>query len=59
LKFPSFDSYFLCLIKESKQRKSSQKKPASRTGGRFPVFWLATAPRKPILFFMGKCHTAK
>jgi hypothetical protein len=36
--FSSVDSYFLCLIKESKQRKSSQKKPASRTSHALPGF---------------------
>jgi hypothetical protein len=37
LKFRFVDSYFLCLIKESKQRKSSQKKPAGRTRRPFPI----------------------
>ncbi len=32
------DSYFLCLTKESKQRKSSQKKPAHRTWPALPGF---------------------
>jgi len=30
-------------MQKSKQKKSSQKKPAGRTGGRFPVFWRACA----------------
>jgi len=43
LKVFTMSSYFFALMQKSKQKKSSQKKPASRTGGRFPVFWRAVA----------------
>ena len=43
LKLFTSSSYFFALMQKSKQKKSSQKKPACRTGGRFPVFWRAVA----------------
>jgi hypothetical protein len=50
----SYDSYFLCLTKESNKESQAKKILPSAQGLRFPVFWRAYAPKEQMVSFLYK-----